>query len=327
MANLISLEDHFTSRAMLSSPNVESFRFDLFPKDTQEKLLSVGSRRIQDMDAGEISLQVVSSIPAPESLEICQGTNNQLDEAVRDSEGRLAGFAMLPMAEPIAAAQELERCVRKLGFLGALIPNHADGKYYDSDEYRVFWKQAERLDVPIYLHPSPASTAAKPFFEGNYPEQFAVMLSSGGWGWHADVALHFLKLFGSGLFDACPKLKLVLGHAGEMLPYMINRVNRRLGHGFGSINRKLLTVWAENIWITISGIWDLGPFACLLQSVPMDKILYSVDYPFEKNEAGRDFMALVKKSGLVSSDQWELIAHGNAEKLLKLQRHIANGTG
>jgi predicted TIM-barrel fold metal-dependent hydrolase len=330
MAGLISLEDHFTSKAMLTSPNVATFRFDLYPEEIKEKLFSVGSRRIRDMGLGDISLQVVSSIPAPESLEVCQGTNNQLDEAVRSSEGRLAGFAMLPMADPTAAAEEIERCVQKLGFVGALIPNHADGIYYDSNEYRIFWERAQRFDVPIYLHPSPASTTARPSFEGNYSKELSAMLSAGGWGWHADVALHFLKLFASGLFDTFPRLKLILGHAGEMLPYMIYRVNRRLGHGFGSINRKLMTVWTENVWITISGIWDLGPFACLIRSVAMDRILYSVDYPFERNEAGRDFMAVVRNSGLVTEDEWEMIAHRNAETLLKIRRPkrpTANGTG
>ena len=317
MKNLISLEDHFISSAMLSSPNVELFNLDLFPAGIKEKLFSVGDLRIQDMDAGNISLQVVSSIPSPESLDICYETNNQLYEAIQVSKGRLAGFAMLPLGDPRAAAEELERCIRKLGFLGALIPNHADGRYYDGVEYRVFWKKAEELDVPIYLHPSPASAKLRSTFDGNYSNDFASMLSIGGWGWHADVALHFLRLFCSGVFDTCPRLKLVLGHSGEMLPYMINRVNRRLGHGFGKLDRQLLIVWKENIWITISGMWDLGPFACLTRSVAMDRILYSVDYPFERNDAGRDFMAEVRESGLVSDEEWKMIAHENANKLLK----------
>jgi predicted TIM-barrel fold metal-dependent hydrolase len=320
MKNLISLEDHFISTAMLSSPNIASFGLELFPAGIKEKLVSVGHLRVQDMDAGDIFLQVVSSIPSPESLDICRKTNDQLYEAIQTSNGRLAGFAMLPIGDPRAAAEELERCVRTLGFLGTLIPNHAEGRYFDGDEYLVFWKKAEELGVPIYLHPSPASAKLRPTFDGNYSNEFATMLSIGGWGWHADVALHLLKLFCSGLFDACPRLKLVLGHAGEMLPYMINRVNRRLGHGFGKLDRTLLTVWKENIWITISGIWDLGPFACLTRSVAMDRILFSVDYPFERNDAGRDFMVSVRESGLVSDEEWEMIAHGNAERLLKLSK-------
>jgi predicted TIM-barrel fold metal-dependent hydrolase len=321
MLPFISLEDHFASDAMRSSPNVHKFGFNLFPVQVQENMFSVGDRRIQDMDKGDVSLQVVSSIPAPEGLEICRRTNEQLYEAVLASNGRLAGFAMLPMADPAAAAAELERCVTKLGFLGALIPNHAGGQYYDGDAYRQFWKKAEELDIPIYLHPTPASPNQRPSFEGNYPPDVTTILSQQGWGWHADVALHFIKLYCSGLFnpDACPRLKLVIGHMGEMLPFMIQRIDTRLKHNWKSLDRPLLTVWAENLWITVSGMWDLAPFACLIRSTSMDRILYSVDWPFESNEEGREFMRKVEKSGLVTQEELEMIAYKNAERLLKVK--------
>ena len=274
------------------------------------------------MDKGEIALQVVSSVPTPEMLEICKETNSQLAEAIKKSNGRLAGFATVPIGDPKAAADELERCVRDLGFVGALIPNHSHGHYFDTDDYRHFWQRAEALDVPVYLHPSPPSETTKLLYKGNYPDEVATILSVGGWGWHADVAVHFIKLYASGLFDACPRLKIVLGHAGEMLPYMITRVGARLTRGWGSRERDLTTVWAENVWITLSGFWDLAPFSCLIRSVAMDRILFSVDYPFEKNESGRDFMTKVKESGLVSQEQWEMIAYRNAETLLGVRRKL-----
>ncbi len=321
MMPFISLEDHFASEAIRSSPNVGRFGFDLFPTEVREDMYSLGERRIQDMDKGNVSLQVVSSIPAAEPLDICQKTNNQLAAAVKESKGRLAGFTMLPMSDPQAAADELERCVHELGFLGALIPNHAGGQYYDSEAYRLFWKRAQVLDVPIYLHPTPAAPQMRVNYEGNYPSQVTTILSHQGWGWHADVALHVIKLYASGLFnrDVCPRLKLVIGHMGEMLPFMIQRINTRLNANWGAHERTLLTVWAENIWITISGMWDLAPLACLLRATSMDRILYSVDWPFESNEEGRDFMLQVDKSGLVSKQEWEMIACRNAESLLKVR--------
>lgn len=317
----ISLEDHFASEAIRSSPNVGRFGFDLFPIKVQEDMYSLSERRIQDMDKGNVSLQVVSSIPVAEPLDICQKTNNQLAAAVKESGARLAGFAMLPMGDSQAAAGELERCVKGLGFLGALIPNHVGGQYYDSEAYRLFWKRAQDLDVPIYLHPTPATPQARVNYEGNYPPQVASILSQQGWGWHADVALHVIKLYASGLFnpDVCPRLKLVIGHMGEMLPFMIQRINTRLNANWKAQERMLLTVWAENIWITISGMWDLAPFACLIRATSMDRILYSVDWPFESNEAGRDFMQEVEKSGLVNKQEWEMIANRNAETLLKVK--------
>ena len=317
----ISLEDHFASEALRSSPNVGRFGFDLFPTRVQEDMYSLSERRIQDMDKGNVSLQVVSSIPATESLDICQKTNNELAAAVKESGGRLAGFAMLPMGDPQAAAGELKRCVKGLNFLGALIPNHAGGQYYDSDAYRLFWKQAQDLDVPIYLHPTPVAAQGRVNYEGNYPPQVTTILSQQGWGWHADVALHVIKLYASGLFNpnVCPRLKLVIGHMGEMLPFMIQRINTRLNANWKSQERTLLEVWAENIWITISGMWDLAPFACLIRATSMDRILYSVDWPFESNEEGRNFMQEVQTSGLVSRQEWEMIAHRNAETLLKIK--------
>ena len=259
MAGFITLEDHFVSDAMLaSSKNIEAFAFHLWPADTRAKLRSVDKLRIDDMDKGEIGIQVVSGLPCPEPLEICKETNEQLANAIKNSNGRLAGFATVPVGEPEAAAEELERCARTFGFLGALIPNHAHGRYFDTNECRVFWSRAEKLDLPVYLHPCPPTDTLKSYYQGNYADKVATILSVGGWGWHADVAVHFIRLYASGLFDDHPKLKLVLGHAGEMLPYMISRIDARLTRGWGARRRDLKTVWAENVWVTISGIWDLA---------------------------------------------------------------------
>ena len=321
MASLISLEDHFISDAMKArSQNLDEFAFHLWPKELNEKLSSLGDLRISDMDKGEISVQVVSSVPAAEPLDVCRETNEQLAEAVKQSRGRLRGFGSIPMDSPREAVEELGRCIRELGFLGALIPNNAHGKYYDTEEYRGFWAGAEALDVPVYLHPTPPPEATKAVYRGNYADEIATILSVGGWGWHADTAIHVVKLYASGLFDSFPKLKVIIGHAGEMLPYMITRIDARLTRGWGSWERDLKTVWAENIWITLSGFWDLGPFSCILRTVAMDRILFSVDYPFEKNESGRDFMTMVRESGLVTEEQWRMIASGNAERLLGVYR-------
>lgn len=326
MLSFISLEDHFASEAIRSSPNVDRFGFDLFPIKVQEDMYDLSDRRIRDMDKGNVSLQVVSSIPALEPLEICRETNDQLAGAVKKSEGRLAGFAMLPMADAQAAADELERCVKNLGFLGALIPNHAGGQYYDADAYRLFWKRAQDLDVPIYLHPTPPTPKMRLNYEGNYPPQVTSIFSQQGWGWHSDVALHVIRLYASGLFNpgVCPRLKLVIGHMGEMLPFMIRRINTRLNANWKPQERTLLTIWAENIWITISGMWDLAPFACLIRSTSIDRILYSVDWPFESTEDGRNFMEAVEKSGLVNKRELEMIAYRNAEELLKVKATWAN---
>lgn len=299
------------------------FNFDLFPPEVQKKLKSLDEVRVQDCDKGGVDLQVVSLIPAAETLSICEQANDQLAAAVAKSKGRLAGFAALPMGSPSEAAQELERCVRSLGFLGALIPNHVNGTHFHGQEYRVFWSKAQELDVPIYLHPSPPTPEQYQEFDG-LPGGAQVALSQFAWHWHEDVARHFLKLYAGGLFEegACPRLKVILGHAGEMLPFMAHRSDRMFGMVWkqDSLNRSLETVWRSNVYITLSGMWDLAPLSCLLRTIGIDKVMYSLDYPFENPLEGLRFMEDVKKSGLLTAEEFEMIEYRNAEKLLKVNK-------
>ena len=261
------------------------FDFDLFPPEVQRKLKSLDEVRVQDCDAGGVDLQVVSLIPAAETLSICEQANDQLAAAVAKSQGRLAGFAALPMGNPSEAGQELERCVRSLGFLGALIPNHVNGTHFHGQEYRVFWSKAEELDVPIYLHPSPPTLEQHQEFDG-LPNGAQVALSQFAWHWHEDVARHFLKLYASE----------------------------------DSLNRSLETVWRSNVYITLSGMWDLAPLACLLRTTGIDKIMYSLDYPFENPLEGLRFMEEAKNSGLLTAEEFEMIEYQNAEKLLRINK-------
>jgi predicted TIM-barrel fold metal-dependent hydrolase len=316
MIPTITLEEHFISEAVRNSSSVTNLALHMFPAEVRENLFSLGEKRIADMDKGEVSLQVVSSIPGLEPPDICRATNLQLVEAIRKNPTRFAGFACLPMGIPVAAAAELEYCVKELGFVGTLIPNHAAGTHYDGEEYYPFWEKAQDLDVPVYLHPTPPSPGQRRYFEGNYPPGLAQIMSQQVWGWHADVAVHVLRLYSSGLFDKFPKLKLVIGHMGEMMPYMIERIQVRMTKNWGSHKRGFLTVWAENVWITTSGMFYLGPMACLLRAVKIDRILYSVDYPLENHSDGVKFIRDLQESGMVTKEELEMITYKNAEKLL-----------
>ncbi|KAF7560948.1 hypothetical protein G7046_g3198 [Stylonectria norvegica] len=315
----ITLEEHYISEAVRSSPSVTKLALDKHPAEVLANITEIGANRIAHMDQGGVSLQVISHTPAVEKLEICQQGNDQLAAAVKKHPDRFAGFAFLPVAEPTAAAQELERCVKELGFVGALVPNHADGIYFDGEAYYPFWEKAQELDVPIYLHPSPPSASLRQHHEGNYPDEVTQLLSTQGWGWHADVALHVLRLYTSGLFDKFPKLKLVIGHMGEMLPFMVDRIEARLTNNWGSHKRGWRTVWNENLWITTSGMFSMGPFACLIKTVKPERILYSVDYPLEDNMDGKRFLEEVAKSGWLTDEEMEAFAYRNAEKLLKIK--------
>ncbi|EPE32108.1 Metallo-dependent hydrolase [Glarea lozoyensis ATCC 20868] len=217
------------------------------------------------MDRGDISLQVVSHAftPGGPSPQNCRDGNDELAPAITKSNkpDRFAAFAVLPVSDAAESASELERCVARLGFVGALIDNHADGKHFDSAEYDVLWAKACELDVPIYLHPTWPSARMAEAFVGAYPMPVTASLGAAGWGWHSDVDLHVLKLFAAGVFDRFPKLKIIIGHMGEMLLFMLERcsdMSTRWG-GWGPRDRPLHQVWDENIWITTSGTWSLAP--------------------------------------------------------------------
>jgi predicted TIM-barrel fold metal-dependent hydrolase len=159
--------------------------------------------------------------------------------------------------------------------------------------------------------------------KGNFSDAAALSMSTSGMGWHAETGLHLLRLFASGLFDRRPGLKVILGHMGEMIPFMLDRI-QVLSRRWGEYERDFRTVYRENVWITTSGVWSVDPMRCILANTPIEKILYSVDYPFQSNENGLKFMRELEESGLVNQEQLEAIAFRNAEKLLGVK--VPEGT-
>lgn len=151
---------------------------------------------------------------------------------------------------------------------------------------------------------------------GNYPDIVAQGLDTYCWGWHSETGVHILRLFASGLFDKYPKLKIIIGHMGEMLPFMLDRIMRITKRQWPERKRGLQTVWDENLYITTAGMFAVAPMACLLRVCRIEHIMYSVDYPFSGNEDGKEFLEDLAKSGLCSKDEMDKIAFGNAEQLL-----------
>ncbi|KFY43826.1 hypothetical protein V494_01790 [Pseudogymnoascus sp. VKM F-4513 (FW-928)] len=308
----ITLEEHYTSSEARATDAVDHHAN--FPPHIVTKLQSLGDERIQDLDNGNVSLQVISHSPGTHSPAVCTVANDELAHAVSTHPTRLAGFATLPMLDPPAAAAELSRCVRDLGFVGALVDNHADGQFYDSERFWPVFEKAQELEVPIYIHPTYADEGMLERHKGNYDDAIAVALSAYGWGWHADTGLHILRLFASGLFDRFPRLKIVIGHMGELLPFQLERVIA-ISDRFGK-QRGLREVWDANIWVTTSGMFALAPLACLLATTKIERVLYSVDYPFSSNEKGLDFFKEIEKSGLIKGEDLEKFAFRNAQDLL-----------
>lgn len=319
--HLIALEEHFFSdKADMLKPQYE-LQFKHVP-GLHDKLHDLDSLRLQHMDKGNVSLQIVSHAPGSMATDQCKAANDQLAAAVKKNPQRFAGFAVLPVSNPEDCAAELTRCIRELGFVGALIDNKAKGDtFFDGDEYLPMWQAAQDLDVPVYLHPTwPSEAANQLLYSGNFSKAATQGLGAGGWGWHSDVGLHVLRLFASGLFDKLPKLKIIIGHMGEMIPFMLERINW-LSPRWGERQRKFQEVYDANIWITTSGVWSVNPMATILRNTKIDHILFSVDYPFVpgENELGLKFMQDLEESGLVNDEQLHRIAYKNAEELMRVK--------
>ncbi|KAG5792468.1 hypothetical protein H9Q69_008478 [Fusarium xylarioides] len=221
----ITLEEHFLSRAAHLSEAAKDDPIHGFPTSIINKLVDVDNERIKNMDENDVAIQVLSHTP---TNFLTAGTiiacNNELAAAVRENKSRFAGFACLPMDDPVAAAHELERCIKEHAFVGALIDNHSNGNFYDGHEYDILWTKAVELDVPIYIHPAwPSETQKEALYSGGNLQSdssSATTLSTFAFGWHASTANTILRLMASNTFDRHPKLKIIIGHSGELIPYI-----------------------------------------------------------------------------------------------------------
>jgi predicted TIM-barrel fold metal-dependent hydrolase len=314
---LIALEEHFVSPSLLNEVLASGVVQRSAP-GILEKLTDVGAGRIAAMDAGHLSLQVLGQQSASglDDVQGCRDANDAVKEAVDANKQRFAGFAVLPMADPEAAALELKRAVEELGFKGAMIWNHLkDGTYYDALRFDPVFAMAQKHDIPIYLHPAaPSAEMAKQLYAGNYPASTVGRLGTNSWGWHVDVGLHILRLYSAGLFDRYPKLKMIIGHNGEDLPMFIDRIDST-GLRNGTTFDK---VWNTNIWSTTSAFFTVRAFQQLRQVSPIERIMYSVDYPFSSMTDGWEFVEKLAESKVLNNEEMDLFAYKNAEHLLKL---------
>ena len=321
----IAIEEHFTTPMYKQHVSANEFRnFYLASRSEQighsivEQLADLGEQRLAYMDAAGIDVQVLSfSSPGAQgfgadiAVPMARDANDRLHETVKAHPSRFAGFAALPTAAPEAAADELERTVTKLGFKGTMIHGHTQGSFLDDRKYWVIFERAEALGVPIYLHPTLAHPLAmKSYFEG-YEE-----LARAGWGFAIDTSCHFLRIVFSGVFDAYPKLKFILGHLGEGLPFAMHRLNDHTYRAAArrGLKKTPLEYLRDNLLVTTSGNWYEPAFLCTLLALGADNILFAVDWPYEPNKTGLEFL---KKISISDADR-EKIAHLNAERVLRM---------
>ncbi len=328
----ITLEEHYATPAFMEGPGrqlkEQAQAAHAHPQvaagiaQLLDRLCDLDDRRIADMDAAGIDMQVLSltspgveQLDATEAVTLAREANDHLAEAVRRHPSRFAGFAALPTAAPDTAADELERTVREHGFKGALINGHSRGRYLDDQFFWPILERAEALQVPLYLHPTPPpQPVIAASYMGNYAPEVAVGLATAAWGWHIETAIHVLRLILSGAFDRYPSLQLVIGHLGETLPFMLPRLDLALPTQVTKLDRPIGAYLRENLHYTFSGFNYTPTFLDLLLQVGVDRIMFSADYPYASMAQARTFLDQLP----VSPADKERIAHGNAERLLRL---------
>jgi predicted TIM-barrel fold metal-dependent hydrolase len=322
---IIAIEEHFLAssfrEALQRSASHGASSNGGMPTQLQAKLVDLGSNRLKDMDAEGIDLQVLSHSAtardvahADEEVRLAQQANDQLAEAIASHPSRFAGFATLPMTDPNAAVVEFERAVRSLNMKGAMINGTSNGRFLDDPSYLPILERAVALDVPIYLHPGIPPAPVREAYYSGFDTAVNFALSTGGWGWHSETGIHALRLILAGVFDRLPGLQIIIGHMGEMIPFMLARINNVFSPLAKQLHRSVTEYFLQNFYITSSGFFTEPPLLLALQTVGADRILFSVDYPFSTNEQGRAFL----ENASISPDDKEKIAHGNAEKVLKL---------
>jgi predicted TIM-barrel fold metal-dependent hydrolase len=327
---VVALEEHFNVPALVRRIGAEAIaargygQRSLLPGRVNplDLLPEIGEIRLKSMDEAGIAVQVLSTsgpgadlVDGPEGVALARETNDTLAGAIARHPDRFAGFAHLPMRQPDAAAKELDRCVRDLGFHGALINGTTEDRFLDDARFDPILAAAATLDVPLYLHPHLAPQAVRKVYYGGLPANTGVVLEAAGWGWHSETALHVLRLVLAGTLDRHPKLKLIIGHMGEGLPVMLARCDQVCEAYTQHLSRPVSRTILDQVAITTSGIFSEPPFLAALLTFGIDRILFSVDYPYAPNERGRAFLQALS---LAPADL-EKVAHGNADRLLGLK--------
>ena len=324
----IALEEHFSAARV---PDIELPRSrEAFFRGTcvgapfhEDKSLlgDIGEKRIAYMDNCGIDVAVLCTTSGqafgPENaVDYCQKINNFLSSEIAKNPDRFAGFASIPTAVPEACADELERSVRELGLVGAMVAARTeDGNYLNSEAYEPFFAKAEELDVPISIHPAvpPQEVVDACYSKGLEPKP-AAALSMYGYGWHVDPGIHVMNLILSGVFDRHPNLKVIMGHWGELLPYFVDRFDDAMPAEFTGLAHEPSYYIRNNIYVTPSGIFSSELLEYNLKILGADHIMFSLDYPW----TSPDKIDALFATPSLSEEDAEKISFRNAEKLLHL---------
>ncbi|MBO6782499.1 MAG: amidohydrolase [Alphaproteobacteria bacterium] len=315
----IALEEHFMEPDFIDYFNTTSINISpaLFGK-ALDVLQDFGERRLESMDSIGIEKSVLSlagpGVQAEKMTDVAvrraRQVNDFLAEKMAEKPDRYGGFAHLAMQDPVAAADELERCVRDLGMSGAMINGQTNATYLDDDRYSPFWERAEDLGAPIYIHPN--NPPEQVHMYSGHPELFGPV-----WSWTVETATHALRLVFSGTFDRFPKAKLILGHMGETIPFLLWRFDSRWdisNRGDMTLEMPPSEYFRRNVWYTTSGVCADEPLRCSIDAAGLDRVLFAVDYPFEKPIEAGEWI----EGASIDDEERAAVCHENARGVLLL---------
>jgi predicted TIM-barrel fold metal-dependent hydrolase len=314
---IIALEEHYWDKEVAG--HFKERGPEMRIPALQERLYDLGALRLKEMDEAGIDLQILSHgapatqrVDAETAVPLARGANDRLHEVVQKNRGRFEGFAVLPTANPKAAADELERAVMKLGFKGAMIHGLTNDLFIDDKRFWPIFERAQALDVPLYMHPAVPHKAVIEAYYKDYLDQFPGLMTA-AWGFGVETATQGIRLVLSGVFEKYPRLRIILGHLGEGLPFYLWRIDMALARQ-GNRSTPFRDTFREHFWITTSGNFSTPSLLCCVMEMGVDRILFSVDYPFVPNPPGVKWMEQVP----LGPEDRAKILNGNAKRLLKL---------
>jgi 2,3-dihydroxybenzoate decarboxylase len=313
---IVTLEEHF---APYGFANGDGGAFvPAFASSVSARISDIETVRLPEMDSAGVDVQVLSLttpgvqgvLGGESAVEYARRSNEAMAEIVARHPERFSAFAALPTQDPKAASDELRRCVQEWGFVGALVNGHTHGRYLDDPAYGPLWATLEDLQVPLYLHPSfPAVTPS--VLEG-FSE-----LWGPSWGWGFETGSHALRLILSGVFDRHPSAQLLLGHMGENILFGLDRLDDRLAilQGGRELALNPSDYIRRNMLVTTSGVESSAPLRHAIDVLGIDRVLFSVDYPYQSMQSAVDFLT----SQALEADHLAALASGNADRILRLR--------
>ena len=289
------------------------------PDHIRRRLYDFAGVRLQEMDAAGIDMQVLSH-QSPGSQRLgedvavgaCRAVNDALAGVIRELPDRFAGFAMVPTVCPEAAADELQRAVEELGLKGTMIHGLSCGRFVDTPEFWPIYARAEALDVPIYLHPALPDRTVTETYYAPYCESHPDLIRA-AWGFGVEAGTQAVRLILSGVFERHPDLKIILGHFGEAIPFLLPRIDEALSRA-GNAPTSFAEIFCRNFHVTTSGFFSDAALRCCIDTLGADRILFAVDWPYAANEAG---VSWFEAAPLEHGDKAAIFGE-NARALLRL---------